>query len=125
MPEEKDPQAEERRQQYLNALKIFVTANENHDAQLTFQEFQKAWELLGARGNSTAQKRAFLRLDSDRSGGLSFREFLAATLGDDDANNLGLREEVEGLLILLENMEDEVTKREKQIENLLDDQKKK
>lgn len=124
LPAEKDPQAEERRQQYLNSLKVFITADDNHDAQLNFAEFQKAWEMLGARGNSTAQKRAFLRLDSDRSGGLSFREFLAATLGDDDANNLGLREEVEGLLILLENMEDEVTKREKQIENLLDDQKK-
>jgi len=124
MPEEKDPQAEERRQQYLNALKIFVTADENHDAQLDFPEFQKAWELMGVRGNSTAQKRAFLRLDSDRSGGLSFREFLAACMGDDDASNLGLKEEVEGLLIMLENMEDEVNKREKEIENLLADQEK-
>eukprot|EP00492_Amphilonche_elongata_P002700 TRINITY_DN2978_c0_g1_i1.p1 TRINITY_DN2978_c0_g1~~TRINITY_DN2978_c0_g1_i1.p1 ORF type:complete len:345 (-),score=73.43 TRINITY_DN2978_c0_g1_i1:182-1216(-) len=57
LPEEKDPQAEERRKQYLNCLKIFMTADENHDAQLNFQEFTKSLEsFLGLRGNSTAQE---------------------------------------------------------------------
>jgi len=67
------------RDRYQECWKTFQVLDENHSGRININEFLQGWDKLNIEGGESKAKATFLQADVDKSGDITFNEFLAST----------------------------------------------
>jgi len=98
------PKRDPKKSQLYNDLKdTFKAFDRDGNAQLIFNEYREAWKFLSLPGDANEIKKAFDRVDIDRSGAVDFTEFSFSIMGE-DAGNYGYLADLEMLQVLLTHL---------------------